>query len=1141
MKNKLTKRGKNLLWILVALFVLCGSFVWLSSLALEEKGVLYYIIIEIVLILGFLCSWRFSKDDKSLRGISAVAGLVVSAMSSAVSSFINGFSLQLTVCIFLGSLAVCAILYFLFNYDKRIALLKDATHSEYWKLRQDNDVVNTRDYNIPIGVFQVQTIPQSQESITGIKTVNIQKALLAYSKGSYLETNKKKRLIIFGDFGSGKTTSLLSFAITQLDKSVFFPSFFPVYIKLSDFISHEDISILREKEMDIKSLADKKFESLLISDLFNDNKDDLKSLWDNKKILFLFDGLNEIIQREDSLAESKDSNMLVSNIFELLEDISCKNSYVVSTCSYPDIITSQSLADYLDDKCDIYVVNGVILDEKQLKHQKPYETQVSSCVTSYKLNKKYKKDEAEYIGNRKPTPYSLLEKHVDKEAAHQNERLDDIVKELIDTKRYTISYPPIILDEIKDKALRSSCLFIGTHNSYCIKHILIYEYLLATYLLKYDVFPHSLNEESGNSDQFVQFFLGDGINPPIFDQLHIRDTFIMLTVEVMVNQSDEVKTQYMYNIQSMLASLKEEEDNSQRIKFLLLLSEIQDIIFLYNEDNNQIEPVFIKALDDAAYSENGVPDQKAILLFDEKTWIVPFKINKLYKYNKTETEKLLDAAFKRDWVCLGLKRDILNYYLDHEKNPNWIECGAFKDFCMEEYPAEMLNLNRKIKEKRLQESLPDSTSMTHNSDEEAKNGNTEDSQKGPIDLSFFKLRIREIKHSTLFYKIIGASLFIQIFISLFMQDSIRWVSFAIKMLGFILFICSYLAWRKQLWKNEEYYGWALADFSRDEPLLVTLSSIIPDTSNDPKRTNRRKHARVIIADWLKNRPSIIYLLFTSISLLFVHNMVNSLFSIDINIFISLLAELILAVIVYMVFCIPFSTLKYLKNASKKTVIGMGLLLFFVIFILPILTTTLAITYWGLIVIIVFVILGLLVFYLLNRHIFKRAELQHRKPEEDEKCLTDYIPLFFKLLLLVSFVICPVVFLILYFTNDNPIPGKEVGTIVSVIMFAVSIFLSLLYAGIIRKVQNRKDDKERINELKKCLYQFDSPSYSTDLLSSIENKYSELSCSGQIEFINIIQVQKCPLEIINALLEKTKTVPAFDALLELEINKLISSN
>lgn len=134
---------------------------------------------------------------------------------------------------------------------------------------------------------------------------------------------------------------------------------------------------------------------------------------------------------------------------------------------------------------------------------------------------------------------------------------------------------------------------------------------------------------------------------------------------------------------------------------------------------------------------------------------------------------------------------------------------------------------------------------------------------------FVKSRINSIKTATILYYVLLFLLLVQLscfMVSAFLRpepdETMRSDIIALcvlKAAGLGLWIGSMNAWRKQFWEDKEFYALALANYSKDEPIDRTLKNGF-GIENAP--------SRVVIGDWLRNRPSIVFWLIVAISFLY---------------------------------------------------------------------------------------------------------------------------------------------------------------------------------------------------------------------------------------------------------------------------------
>lgn len=112
--------------------------------------------------------------------------------------------------------------------------------------------------------------------------------------------------------------------------------------------------------------------------------------------------------------------------------------------------------------------------------------------------------------------------------------------------------------------------------------------------------------------------------------------------------------------------------------------------------------------------------------------------------------------------------------------------------------------------------------------------------------------------------------------------------------------------------DKEYYGLALFNYSEDEPIDRILEDVIGI---------KDKKARVIIDDWLKNRPSIIFLLTMSITCIFLRPLAEY-YQFSTILYADkcsrLLVQLCFSTIAFLI-CFPLlNDFKYISAQTKKS-------------------------------------------------------------------------------------------------------------------------------------------------------------------------------------------------------------------------------
>ena len=211
--------------------------------------------------------------------------------------------------------------------------------------------------------------------------------------------------------------------------------------------------------------------------------------------------------------------------------------------------------------------------------------------------------------------------------------------------------------------------------------------------------------------------------------------------------------------------------------------------------------------------------------------------------------------------------------------------------------------------------------------------------------SFANTRVRSLNLTNVYYWLIIFLFIVQLGIMIFCfcgfhatRISFHWTDPAYKVIGFSLCLASFSAWKKQLWKDEEFYGESLAQTSKDEPIYVVLKNM---------KINQYD-AQLIIGDWLKNRPSVTFLLAVSLCTINVfHFFPDFAASSD-----RLLLQLIVSLLAFL-FCFPLVTdWRYFadkhdgikikeKLSAIVTIFFTAIVLFLILFSLPIAITFIA--------------------------------------------------------------------------------------------------------------------------------------------------------------------------------------------------------
>ena len=233
---------------------------------------------------------------------------------------------------------------------------------------------------------------------------------------------------------------------------------------------------------------------------------------------------------------------------------------------------------------------------------------------------------------------------------------------------------------------------------------------------------------------------------------------------------------------------------------------------------------------------------------------------------------------------------------------------------------------------------------------------TESSFLEPKELKFLRWRKHDICITNLFYCLLLISSLVQTVVFFLRKEYV--ISLA-KLIGAALACGSFHAWWEQLKKEEEFYGWALGNYSKDVPIYETMIRFkkyfrslgkkilsigryilhiisFGKIENQPTYSQNEQPnqpiispSMVIISDWLKNRPSVTYWLILMLSLTWIYKLFP-------EIKISFLTELLLN-FVFFILSFPITSFKYAHKVTiHKTLgaIGFATAIFSIMFAMP---------------------------------------------------------------------------------------------------------------------------------------------------------------------------------------------------------------
>ena len=1100
---------------------------------------IFYAITPIIAFLGF---WKWiSNDTEKVAGDIAVI-LFVGILSSAVSYLMTEGSLLKAIYL----IAIYAAFFFMLlfatgrNHSSSKAISEMVNRMK--ELEREVNFIGGN-ANTPINIVQINTIPSNLNNISSMKYEDLNCTLNKYTRGLFAKSKEEKRMVLIGDFGSGKSTALLQCIIKSLSGPIL-PNKIPVYIRLKDIIKIQP--------------NNNTVSSVLKADIFEHNytSDDIKhivkkyleDLEKSSRIVFFFDGLNEVLQ---SCEKGNEKNKDMKSISEICKktymelcNVASGQSFVLTTCTFPDAITDGMIGQ--KHIPEIFAIKGVRLDYKQTQSQwiNKYEVLINSSVALRGLKEINENKEHFY----QFTPYELLrqftlsDRDIDEGTEEGKGQTDDLCRALntiIESNKRN-RYNPYA-------TLTSSITFDKTRmfhsNPFTPCHILFFEFLLAQY---------ARTLISDKLDEFIDFFFKglrkqeeepqtDEEEKLLFDFQHMSNAFKMLITDIYINPRDADETNKCNKVikqiyKAMLGKLEEdkkgkyivnEEKKERIVNYFVLLSNIKDEIMLYGKSNQDIGSFSIEL-------DKKLNEVWSIFTNKNAPLSFRFQMTKLFsnKVEKSSINSLLNEVLAKEWIYTGVQRQIIHYYIENDKNWSLTKNKRIDKYLMQEYPAELLRLDGMI--------------------EDVSASKTEDLKRRLGD--FYVKRLRGIRHTNIWYGVIICILLVQVYFLGLYDGVFHWPALIIKGIGLALAIGSCNAWKKQLWKNEEYYGLALNNFSLDEPIYEVIKVVLGKNNKETGQSAEAKtiaddKATIVIGDWLKNRPSIIFLLATVISSIYIHTLLQHH---KIENWPSYMLESLIMLALLFVCCIPNVTYYYkqiningVEEKNKKDIIKVMGFLVAVVFGLPMLATTCGELFWGWEAGLAFSIIGLVLFSIMWILFVRKAEGES-KSESIRSLLTELkskrkwkrmfpcikerikgkniIPLERRVLafvVLLTFFCIPGVTLNWIFPvmEDNP-ANSQAGAAIAVFMLALSVYFSLYYASWARSERKKKNDKHILRNNEETI-----------------DSYMELSCGGQIRFLNKLRnTEKGQQKIISKMQEyqgKAKTVAALDILLDIE--------
>lgn len=513
-----------------------------------------------------------------------------------------------------------------------------------------------------------QDVAHLSIQMNGVKRENLNQVLDRFFNSKPQAEKSQEALILIGGFGSGKSTALAKCVQRQLYSKKHYGEI-PIYVKLRDWLEN-DILDKKQQYNNYKNTRDdmdfylSKLSSIIVGNLDADNQGNIKNilinLHENRRLLYAFDGLNELLQRSiddsDSSREQK-----AKDLCTFLYRFCAGNRCIISMCEIPGVLTSRSIL--FNQVCyyQIYAVDGVVINSKKIAD---WSLNYRHSVALYRLAQNELMN-----GNMVPlTMYKLLENYVKRQI--NSELIDtDEAKECLSKLKllfqariksangsdsyyihpYSHLYPidNTKLDANKDEKYLSALincriLYRSEINNkeqdlvpryqYHFCHILVYEYLLAEYLI------HNLSEnEIGN------VFIGNDNNKPnILEHTHLQSVLTMLLSTLLDNEK---------GIHIIISVLSKVNPDYKMNTFVLLSKIIEDATKI--QDNRMVLNKALVELNDQIkiYLESGhITLSKKIALL---------KIYQNSSDKKTKISNELLSQNNKSWVFLNSKQDLL--------------------------------------------------------------------------------------------------------------------------------------------------------------------------------------------------------------------------------------------------------------------------------------------------------------------------------------------------------------------------------------------------------------------------------------------------------------------------------------------------
>ncbi len=798
-----------------------------------------------------------------------------------------------------------------------------------FKERTDCDWLRIGKTDYRVDVFRMHRIPYDINSADRDTDVDDLDHVLTkfYAKGREGIRGKQRVLILLGAFGTGKSSALIGSCIKSL-RSPLHGANIPCYIKLRDWYD-------KRWEPGSSDLIRSGLEALVEIYAPESNETDQGALLDmladfhqKRRITYIFDGLNELLQIEED--PDRVDRQDVQNIVNRLLRFCAGNNCVFSFYPMPGRITSQSMM--IDDPGRLYEIYGI----RGVHHSDTVPAFIGRSVALYRLYE----ETADDLEKDKVTQYELLQRYIetlilsgvsDSSRPEECTGLFDLIMEknpdffVKPYRSFGIDFngdsDPLrrLVDDLCTVRILQRQKAKNGQNEYLFCHIMVLKYVAADWIIR-----HLDSEAPADRERIKALLVGDGM-PNYLDQLHIADTLKMILKWASGTPGKEPMIEAL--LETILPAKGGEGAEAGPWKS---------------------DPY----LTDTAYFIASMNDPGISRVFEGRYGHVPPDIlaGRSPEYQVTLGESGTGAfpdVMKKDYPYVGLKRQWVRRTIGGDK-PYPADDPCWYRYCMEEYISDLKKPGMK-KPKAV------------------TGGNGR----------FLRLRRFDIGASHFLYALCLLLNAAQIAILLFrMPNDPSPMSFPgafifTKILAIAFCIGSLYAWIRQQSNRVEVYGIGLGNISETVPMDELLNMLISPGS--APADNR------ILIDWLKNRPSLVIHLFCLFTFLWVGELAGgTAASLP-----SSLARLPLLFPVYLILIVPWSTWVYhhrLRRGDRKEkterirLFGPLFLIFAVFYAAPFLLESLP-NKW--LVLLCIVALGFLVYGFIGFRIWKKTDALRR--------------------------------------------------------------------------------------------------------------------------------------------------------------------